>query len=334
MTTSRFAEVYGGAGRVSVPDSPEIQVLEALADGEAEKVLSFFEEEKQFGGRSAVDTAHGRYEGLAGIRSVVEEGPKAFSEEGEKITGMGVEIVTQTRAGTRSALEFVFHFMTEDGKEKMIPMAGVCDLRDGLTKIDELRLYVHPRFVKGYPMYRHPIFPESNGTYEIRTEMTSGVMPKYFKTVHEIGMAHIPDMMTRTEDVTFGAYNPADEIRVVKQEDFQKMLAAQAAAREEKKAKDEFDPTSFALEKYVKLRMETIIDDGKICCVEWEQLVTKAGREERYRLSEPGISFYERAKDGWLKSVRIIDYAYTERDINWEKTATPKEEAERINYLG
>ena len=90
----------------------------------------------------------------------------------------------------------------------------------------------------------------------------------------------------------------------------------------------------YNLQDFVQLRMETIIDDGRICCVEWEQLITKRGREERYRLSEPGISFYERAADGWLKSIRIIDYANTERRIDWDNCPYDRETAEKINYMG
>ncbi len=328
MKRSRFAEVYGGEGRIKIPDSPELQVLEALAAGDEERVLSFFREEKQFGGVSAIDCAHGRYEGLEGIRRCVREWYGWFHGlRGE------MEPVTQIRAGCRSAVEFVFSYETETGEEKQIPMALAADLRDGGRLIDELRMYMNPRWVEGYPMYRHPIFPERS-THELRTEMTSGVMPAYFDTVHRLGMAHIPDMMTRTEDVCFGSYGPHDEIVVLNQEQFARRLADQEKERARKQAEGIFDPSTFGLSKYVGLSMETIIDDGVICCVEWEQLVTRAGREERYRLSEPGISFYERAADGWLKSVRIIDYAYTEREIDWSKTSVPRREAERINYLG
>jgi len=88
------------------------------------------------------------------------------------------------------------------------------------------------------------------------------------------------------------------------------------------------------LSAYVKLRMETIIDDGRICCVEWEQLVTKAGREEAGRISQAGISFYERDESGRIWSVRIIDYAYAEKEIDWTTARKPRAEAEAMNYLG
>ena len=105
MTRSKFSEVFGGEGKVSIPDAPEILFLKALAKGDTDEVLALFDDEKQFGGKSAVDTPHGRYEGLEGIRNCVEEWYRVL-----KAVSGEVDIVTQTRGGCRSALEFVFHF--------------------------------------------------------------------------------------------------------------------------------------------------------------------------------------------------------------------------------
>ena len=155
--------------------------------------------------------------------------------------------------------------------------------------------------------------------------MTSGIMPHYFDLVHNIGMDHIPDLMTRTGTVIKGGYEPGHEIEVIDAKEMQRQ------AKEKQKEQNFF--TGVPLKEFVGLQLETIIDDGRICCVEWEQVITKRGREERHRLSEPGISFYERADDGFLKSYRIIDYAYTEGNIDWERSEWTKEEAEKINYL-
>lgn len=78
---------------------------------------------------------------------------------------------------------------------------------------------------------------------------------------------------------------------------------------------------------YVKLRIKTIIDDGKICCVEWEQMVTRAGREEKGRISQAGISFYKRDNTGRIWSIRIIDYAFAEKNIDWTTAGKSKKEA-------
>ena len=320
MKQSDFAKLFGGEGRISVPDSPEIRFIKALAAGDADGVLALFGEEKQFGGQSAVDTPHGRYEGLEKIRECVDNWYSFFkAERGE------VEPVAQTRGGCRSALEFVFHFYFADGTEKAVPMALVADLRDGLRRIDEVRTYMNVKWFPEYPQYRRPIFPEK-ATHELRLEMTSGVMPYYFDLVHHVGMDHIPDLMTRTGVILEGGYAPNDVCRVVDAAEEQRL------AKERQAQKDYF--AGVPIGDFVGLQLETIVDDGRICCVEWEQVITKRGREERNRLSEPGISFYERADDGMLKSYRIIDYAYTEGGIDWETCTTPKEEAYRLNYLG
>lgn len=313
-----FGNRYGLADGIKKADSPEIRFLCALASGNAEEALALFEENKQFGGLSAVDSPHGRYEGLSDIKNFVDTWYTWFhAESGE------VEPVNQIQSGCRSALEFVFIFNMKDGSTKEIPMACVADLRDGGSRIDELRTYMNPALVEGYPIYRPPIFPEER-TFELRHRMLSGVMPFYFKTVHELGMSHIPETLTHTEPIKMGASYGEDPYFEGMFDELNSQVALPA----------DVEAPKYNLQDFVQLRMETIIDDGRICCVEWEQLITKRGREERYRLSEPGISFYERAADGWLKSIRIIDYANTERRIDWDNCPYDRETAEKINYMG
>ncbi len=315
---SKFGQQYGGEGRVADYNSPEVKFLQALAGGDEEGVLALFEEEKQFGGISAVDTAHGRYEGLEAIRRCVQEWYGAF----EAIDGE-VEICTQIHAGMRAALEFCFILNMKDGSVLEIPMALAADIRGRRQKLDEVRMYVHCMWLPSYPKYRVPIFPPTK-TLELHTEMASGVMPHYFKLVMEEGMINIPDLMTDEEEILMGAYGAEDTIYKTTR----KELLRQRDEAVANGAKG--DPIG----AIVGLRMEHFIDDGHICCVEWEQTVTRRGRAERNRLSEPGISFYERAADGRLKSFRIIDYAYTEQYIDWDKAPITKEEAEKINYEG
>lgn len=313
-----FGSRYGIEDGIKKKDSPEILFLQTLACSDTETAAALFDENKQFGGLSAIDCPHGRYEGLSKIKEFVETWYSWFhAESGE------VEVVNQIQSGCRSALEFVFIFHKADGSVQEIPMACAADLRDGGSRIDELRTYMNPALVEGYPIYRPPIFKEGK-TYELRHEMLSGVMPYYFKTVHELGLAHIPETLTHTEPIKMGASYGNDPYY----EGMYDEMTSQSSLPEDVEA------PKYNLQDFVRLRMETIIDDGRICCVEWEQLITKRGREERYRLSEPGISFYERAADGWLKSIRIIDYANTERKIDWDNCPYDRETAEKINYLG
>ena len=100
-----FGNRYGLADGIKNADSPEIRFLRALASGNAEEATALFDENKQFGGLSAVDSPHGRYEGLTEIKKFVETWYTWFhAESGE------VEPVNQIQSGCRSALEFVFVF--------------------------------------------------------------------------------------------------------------------------------------------------------------------------------------------------------------------------------
>lgn len=316
MTGQEFIAAFGGPGKVKDLSSPEVRFMFALAAGDREAATALFENEKQFTGLSAVDCPHGRYEGLAGIGEFVD----TWYGWLHAVSGR-FEPVSQTIAGRRGVIEGVFFFTKADGSEFTIPMAAVGDHRGRCDKLDELRLYFHGFWVEDYPKYRPPIFPEKR-TYETRTEMLSGVMSYYMDLVHNQSMDRIPDTMGEGL-VFFGGYGPEDQWKPVTRE--QMRLDNQEKAR--------LNGPQGPLSQFVQLRMETIIDDGTTCCVEWEQLVTERGRRERSRLSQPGLSIYERDEEGWLKSIRIIDHAMTERFIPWEKTPHDRTKAENINYL-
>ena len=46
-----------------------------------------------------------------------------------------------------------------------------------------------------------------------------------------------------------------------------------------------------------------------------------------------GIAAYMRGEDGRLISIRISDYAWMEKEIDWSRTDTTEEEAGRINTV-
>ena len=81
------------------------------------------------------------------------------------------------------------------------------------------------------------------------------------------------------------------------------------------------------------MRYETIIDDGVNCTIEWQHVVSRAGREELSRIAIAGISTYERGKSGKLCSIRICDYAGYEKTIDWTKTPVTQAEAQSINFV-
>lgn len=315
MAKSRFAEIYGGAHRTVLSDSPELKFFTSVINGDLETAVCQFPQEKQFGGQPILDIPQRRYIGTAEIKGFAKEWSERF---GPQSSGF-VEAVIQTRTGGRSATELVLHFM-QDGEEKVAPMALVAELRsDG--KMDECHIYYNFHLIPGTNAYRPPIFPPK-GDFDTRQEMLSGSIREYLVGLHD---PSIPfwDKADKifADQVVFGGYGEREldeHLRVKSRDEIRK----------------DFEDINKTLTKYVFIRVETIIDDGKICCIEWEQLVTPAGRKEKNRLSEAGCSFYERGEDGRIYSIRIIDYAYCEDQIDWSKARKTKEEAEKINYMG
>ena len=46
-----------------------------------------------------------------------------------------------------------------------------------------------------------------------------------------------------------------------------------------------------------------------------------------------GIAAYMRGEDGRLVSIRISDYAWMEKEIDWEQAGITEEEARKINAV-
>ena len=313
MTKTRFEVLYGGNHRHIDPASPEVLFLQALSSGNVENALALFEEQTQFGGVSVLDAPQGRYEGLKEIEGFAKNWLLDFHAESAVIRP-----VTQTRSGGRSVTEFVFLYQ-KDEEEKIVPMAAVAELRYG-GKMDTLHIYFQNRVVPGMNCYRPPVFPAKED-YTLRHEMLTGAIREYFYALHDtsVDFADKVDNIF-AEEAVFGGY------------DYDELTDALVPMNREQ-LKKHFSGINYTINHFVKLRIETIIDDGCICCVEWEQLVTKRGREEKNRLSQAGCSFYERDEFGRIKSVRIIDYAYQENNIDWTTARLDRETAEKINII-
>ncbi len=316
MSKSRFAELYGGPHRTIISDSPELKFFVSVINEDFETAISQFGKEKQFGGEPVLDIPQGRYTGIEEIKTFAEEWGKRF---GTKHGGF-VEAVIQTRSGGRSATELVLHFI-HNGEEKVAPMALVAELRsDG--KMDECHIYYNFNVIPGTNAYRPPIFPPKDN-FDTRQEMVSGSVREYLMGLHDPSVSSFSEKADRifAEEVIFGGYGPNE-------------LDSSLKPKPREEVKREFESIKKTLTEYVWIRVETIIDDGCVCCIEWEQLVTPAGRKEKNRLSEAGCSFYERDQNGQICSIRIIDYAYCEDQIDWSRARKTKEEAEKINYMG
>ena len=77
--------------------------FKSLCDGEAEKTITYFEENQQFGGASYVDAPKGRYSGTEQIYSFAQNWLHDFQADSASI-----DPITQTTSGGRSACEVIF----------------------------------------------------------------------------------------------------------------------------------------------------------------------------------------------------------------------------------
>ena len=90
---TKFGRMYRSENGVKVWDAPEIAFLQALAQRQNDTLISLFDEQKQFGGLSAVDCPHGRYEGVDAIRNFADSWYSVFHAESGS-----VEVVNQIRS--------------------------------------------------------------------------------------------------------------------------------------------------------------------------------------------------------------------------------------------
>ena len=84
-------------------ESAELLFFKSLCDGEAEKTITYFEENQQCGGASYVDAPKGRYSGKEQIYSFAQNWLHDFQADSASI-----DPITQTTSGGRSACEVIF----------------------------------------------------------------------------------------------------------------------------------------------------------------------------------------------------------------------------------
>lgn len=308
---SNFARLYGGPHRTILGDSPELRFLTLCCAGHGREAADLFVDRRWDGTPPAADAPQGRYEGRDAISRYAQGFLATFGAQ----SGW-VEPVVQTRAGGRSVTELVLHY-SADGEERHVPAAAVADLREG-GKMEEFRLYFYFKWVEGVNAYRAPIFQSEQLTTAGKYLLT-GTVREYFEAMHAPGGVDVDRVLGAVGDTcVFGGYGLEEET---------------LAPRAREELRPDYERMATYIPRWLSLRIETIVDDGVCCVVEWEQVIHRPGREEGHRLCESGISAYERGPDGKLCSIRICDYANCEHLIDWSRTALTREEAERRNFL-
>jgi len=308
---STLSQVCGEVRNPVLADSPEVVLMRALCDGRTADALALFEEQKQFGGPSAVDAPYGRFEGKNAIAGFADGWLATFGA-----TSASVQPVIQTRSGGRSVTEMDINFVV-DGQINQVPMFVVGDLR-AHHKLDEVRMYCNFSQVPGLTPYRKPIFKPAHLEMGDPALLT-GAVKVYYDALHHVPGVDVDRIMrSMGENCLFGGYEP---------------IGVEPHPSDRASLRKTYEHMATYIPKWVGMRYETLIDDGVTCVIEWVHIVTDAGVEEGNRVCLSGIAAYTRGEDGLLSSIRICDYAGYEKQIDWSQTPIGKEEAFSINRV-
>lgn len=293
-------------------DSPELKLMQFIAAGDTEGAVALFRDRKQFTDKPpVVDAPYGRFEGKDEIRSFAEGFIARFNADGLSVLPM-----FQTRAGGRSVTEFVLNFEV-DGMIDQVPMFVVGDL-GSMGTLEEVRMYCHSSFVPDLTPYRRPLFPSAHLEMGDPGLLTGAVKEYYVALHHSPGVDVERILNCMHPDCVFGGYSLYTGAEPEKGMDALRRVYTNMA--------------TYIPEK-VAMRYETIIDDGVTGVIEWVHVISDKGREDLGRIAMSGIAAYMRGEDGRLISIRISDYAWMEKDIDWDKAGITEEEALKINAV-
>lgn len=311
---SEMEKLYAGTHTIR-EDSPELRFLRAACAGEETAALAFFSETKLFGGPPVVDTPYERFEGLSGIRSFV----KGWNARFHASESFAVPCI-QTIANGRVALEASVNFVV-DGEINQVPMCLIADFRTPET-LDEVRIYFHFSMVPGLTPYRKPMFQPAH--LEMGDPgLLTGAVREYYEALHHQPAVDVEKILgSMGERMSMGGYQYYDPARFP---NGYEMTRADIRAV--------FTRMQPYIPSGIIMRYETLIDDGKTCMIEWVHIVSRHGQENYNRISLSCIAAYERGPDGKLCSVRIMDYAGHEREIDWNETPVSYEEAKCLNFI-
>ena len=310
---SELERLYAGTHPIR-RDTPEARFLDLVCAGDADGVCALFAGRKLFGGAlPAVDTPYGRFEGQEEIRRFALTWNERFGAE----SSAAVPCI-QTIGGGRAALEASVNFV-RDGAIDQVPMFVIADYRTQ-TMLDEVRIYCAASMIPGQTPYRAPLFPVE------RLEpgdpgLLTGAVREYYTALHARPQADVERILNAmSDDIVMGGYAWVDP---------DKPASADSPKEAARKA---FEYMRGYIPSGVAMRYETIIDDGRTAVLEWVHVISRRGLELG-RLAMSGIAAYERGEDGRLCSVRILDYAWKEKEIDWSKLPITREEAEKVNVL-
>ena len=297
-------------------ETPEARFLDMLCAGDAEGVCALFAEERLFGGAPcAVDAPWGRYEGKTAIRRFAEGWNASFGAEASEAVPC-----IQTVGGGRAALEASVHFV-RGGEIDQVPMFVIADYR-AFDMLEEVRIYVPYGMIPGHTPYRKPMFPAER-LQPGDPALLTGAVREYYDALHTCPEADVERILNAmSDDIVLGGYAWCD--------------GAQSPAdglSPKERVRAAFEKMKSYIPSGVAMRYETVIDDGRTAVLEWVHIVSRRGREEFGRIAESGIAAYERGADGRLCSVRILDYAWREPEIDRTKTPVSRDEAEQMNLL-
>ena len=294
--------------------APEVRFIRALCAGDGAAVTALFRERKLFGGAlPAVDTPYGRFEGLEEIGRFAREWNGAFGA----VASFPVPCI-HTEAGGRAALEVSVNF-TVDGAVDQVPMFVIADRRTPDT-LDEVRIYCHFSFIPGCTPYRRPIFPAER-LQPGDPGLLTGAVREYYEALHTYPAADVDRILgAMGPRVIMGGYHWYDPARY-----------PDGFARSRAQLAESFGHMRTYIPAGVAMRYETVIDDGRTGVLEWVHVLSQKGARELGRIAMSGIAAYERGEDGYLCSVRILDYAWQEKNIDWTKASLTEAEARALN---
>ena len=293
-------------------DSPELLLMKFIADGNTEEAVKLFRERRQFSDvPPAVDAPYGRFEGKAQLRAFAEGFVSRFGAD-----RLGIVPKFQTRSGGRSVTEMVLNFEA-DGMIDQVPMFVVADLGSGNT-LEEVRLYCHNSFVPHLTPYRKPMFTPAHLEMGDPGLMT-GAVREYYTALHHMPRVDVERILRCMHpDCVFGGYA---------------LYRGQEPEKGQEALRRVYTGMASYIPEKVGMRYETLIDDGVTGVIEWVHVISDQGREELGRIAMSGIAAYMRGEDGRLVSIRISDYAWMEKEIDWSLAGTTEEEARKVNAV-